>query len=114
MSEKARFTRRKEDFICEVCGARVRGNGYTNHCPNCLASKHVDINPGDRASSCHGVMEPVGYEIRHGKEFIVHKCRACGYVRPNKVVREDNREVVRMVASGKWHSSQFSAKKNNA
>lgn len=36
------FTRVIEDFICENCGTEVKGNGYTNHCPKCLWSKHVD------------------------------------------------------------------------
>lgn len=42
------FTKTVEDFICAHCGTHVRGNGYTNHCPECLWSKHVDNNPGDR------------------------------------------------------------------
>ena len=50
------FERNVEDFVCTVCGQQVEGNGYTNHCPKCLSSLHVDINPGDRASSCYGVM----------------------------------------------------------
>ncbi|MEK7158524.1 MAG: RNHCP domain-containing protein, partial [Patescibacteria group bacterium] len=43
------FQRRVEDFTCESCGAQVTGDGYTNHCPQCLVSKHVDVYPGDRA-----------------------------------------------------------------
>jgi len=45
------FTRNIENFTCERCGAAVEGNGFTNHCPACLCSKHVDINPGDRAAA---------------------------------------------------------------
>ena len=39
-----------EDFICENCGKDVEKSSYTarDHCPYCLYSKHVDINPGDR------------------------------------------------------------------
>ena len=38
-----------EDFICENCGKDVEKSSYTarDHCPYCLYSKHVDINPGD-------------------------------------------------------------------
>ena len=52
----ARFTRVVEDFTCGQCGAAVTGDGYTNHCPLCLWSRHVDINPGDRAAECGGLM----------------------------------------------------------
>ncbi|MFA5023297.1 MAG: RNHCP domain-containing protein, partial [Candidatus Paceibacterota bacterium] len=30
------FKRQIEDFVCEHCGEKVVGNGYTNHCPRCL------------------------------------------------------------------------------
>ena len=58
------FQRKKENFVCEHCGQEVIGNGYTNHCPSCLHSKHVDINPGDRAETCGGLMEPVDLELK--------------------------------------------------
>jgi len=43
-----KFQKRIENFTCEKCGLFVKGTGYTDHCPNCLWSKHMDINPGDR------------------------------------------------------------------
>lgn len=53
---KKNFIHCQEDFVCEVCGTKVKGTSYTNHCPNCLWSKHVDQNvPGDRAELCHGL-----------------------------------------------------------
>ena len=107
MLEKAQFIRKKEDFTCDVCGTVVHGNGYTNHCPNCLSSKHVDINPGDRASDCHGVMEPIEMEIRHGQEYVIQRCERCGHTRANKVASNDNRDTVRMVASHTWLRSRF-------
>ncbi|MEK7061411.1 MAG: RNHCP domain-containing protein, partial [Patescibacteria group bacterium] len=43
------FVKKIEDFVCKVCGTKVKGTGYTNHCPNCLYSLHVDEEvPGDR------------------------------------------------------------------
>ena len=50
-----KFTEIDEEFICENCGEKVGQLGYScrNHCPKCLHSKHVDINPGDRAEKCH-------------------------------------------------------------
>lgn len=86
------FSKNKENFICEVCGKEVQGDGYTNHCPYCLCSKHVDINPGDRASDCAGIMRPVGYEIKNGKEYILHRCEKCGFERKNSVSKNDNRK----------------------
>ena len=53
-----------DSFTCKVCGRLVvpegAGSGHRNHCPNCLASLHVDEAPGDRAADCGGIMEPVG------------------------------------------------------
>jgi rubrerythrin len=88
------FRRVKEDFVCEKCGADVSGTGYTNHCPKCLFSKHVDVYPGDRAASCEGLMKPTGLYLKGGKEYIVHRCEKCGYTKNNSVAPEDNREVV--------------------
>ena len=62
------FNRKKENFVCENCGEKVEGNGYTNHCPNCLWSKHVDINPGDRQEECKGLMVPVDLE-KQGQDY---------------------------------------------
>ncbi len=89
-----KFNRRIEDFICEHCGAEVHGNGYTNHCPNCLWSKHVDVNPGDRAADCGGLMEPVGVELKNGEYILLQKCKKCGHLRKNKVSPEDNFEEI--------------------
>ena len=48
-----------DSFICRVCGRLVvpegAGSGHRNHCPNCLHSLHVDVEPGDRASDCGGL-----------------------------------------------------------
>ena len=64
---------RKEEntgFVCRHCGREVlplTGGSYRNHCPFCLYSLHVDIIPGDRASECGGLMEPVGIIHNSGK-----------------------------------------------
>ena len=95
------FQRRKEDFVCEHCGVKVHGNGYTNHCPNCLYSKHVDINPGDRAETCGGLMEPIDFELKDGNYVIVHRCQKCGFIRRNKTSPNDNFETVLALAKNK-------------
>ena len=100
MLEKSKFTEIDEEFICENCGKKVPKLGYTcrNHCPYCLHSKHLDINPGDRAETCHGILEPIGLEINSKKGYvIVFRCKKCGAIRKNKVAEDDNMdEVIRL------------------
>ena len=84
------FKKVKEDFICEHCGIFVIGNGFTNHCPICLWSKHVDINPGDRVEDCGGMMKPIG-AIKKGEDYIIlHQCQKCGFERNQKLKNADN------------------------
>lgn len=85
-----KFTKKKEDFVCENCGTFVVGNGFTNHCPNCFFSKHVDINPGDRLCDCCGLMEPIEISQKDGVFVILHRCIKCGFSRKNKVSDKDD------------------------
>ena len=88
------FTRTIEDFTCAHCGTHVQGNGYTNHCPECLWSKHVDNNPGDRASDCDGMMKPVAVE-KVGRGFVItHKCKKCGKTIRQKASDNDNIDAI--------------------
>ncbi|MCR4328216.1 MAG: RNHCP domain-containing protein [Patescibacteria group bacterium] len=89
-----KFQRTKEDFTCEQCSFTVEGNGYTNHCPKCLWSKHVDVNPGDRAATCGGTMEPVGVEVGGERHSIVHVCTRCNFERKNKVSKDDDFDTI--------------------
>lgn len=93
------FTRTKEDFVCEHCGEFVAGSGYTNHCPKCLWSKHVDVSPGDRAEKCGGLMEPVGIEGSSPAYRIVHRCKKCGVVRRVTADAGDSTEAILALAS---------------
>ena len=88
-----RFQRKIEDFTCENCGAKVRGNGYTNHCPNCLYSKHVDINPGDRQEVCGGLMEPIFLILEKKGYKITHQCLKCGTTHNCKASLDDSVEA---------------------
>jgi hypothetical protein len=92
------FSKRVEDFACEHCGLQVQGNGYTNHCPRCLWSKHVDISPGDRAANCGGLMPPVGLQSTAGAYRILHRCEACGAEKWNQADPEDDFEQVLALA----------------
>lgn len=93
-SDTAKFTRIKEDFICGHCSAEIKGNGYTNHCPKCLYSRHVDNNPGDRANSCKSLMKAV-FLLKKGSNLsIIHECTRCRVLKVNKVQEGDDLELV--------------------
>ncbi len=97
MLETKRFLARDEEFICENCGKKVSKLGYSSrdHCPYCLHSKHVDINPGDRAESCCGDLEPIGIEINNRKGYVIlFKCKKCGKVKKNKAAEDDNMDLI--------------------
>ena len=92
-----KFTMRDEDFICEHCMKNVEKLNYTarDHCPYCLYSKHVDINPGDRQEECHGLLEPIGLEMSNKKGYvIIFKCKKCGAIRKNKAAEDDNMDLL--------------------
>ena len=85
------FTKNDSGFTCVNCGKEVLPLGYTsrNHCPFCLHSLHLDVNPGDRASDCGGVLEPIFAEIDAKKGYvIVSRCKKCGAERRNKAAHE--------------------------
>ena len=88
------FVKTIEDFNCAHCGAVVRGNGYTNHCPQCLWSKHVDNNPGDRAATCGGMMKPVAIEPDGNRFVITHKCEVCGKIKRQKTADNDDIDAI--------------------
>jgi len=67
------------------------GTDHRNHCPNCLHSVHLDIEPGDREADCGGVMEPIAVWVRKGGEWaIIHRCRICGTLSSNRIAADDN------------------------
>lgn len=91
---RKKFERRQEDFICEICQTITQGNGYTNHCPECLYSKHVDINPGDRSASCQGMMKPVSKGLDKKGYYLIHHCLKCEAQRRIKILECDNKDVI--------------------
>jgi len=92
--EEKRFQRRIEDFTCGRCGKEVTGTGFTNHCPHCLWSRHVDRHPGDRRETCGGMMRPVAMEAKGGAFVVVHRCEACGTTRKNRTAPNDSFETI--------------------
>lgn len=89
-----KFQKNKEDFTCEHCGQEVKGTGYTNHCPRCLYSKHVDIHPGDREAKCGGLMSVTDIDYKKGKYIFIHTCRTCGYKKKNQQTDNDSLEEI--------------------
>lgn len=94
-----KFTVLDEKFICENCGAKVEKLGYTSrdHCPFCLYSKHVDINPGDRKNNCKGLLKPIGIEKFKDTFKILYKCEICNQNHKNIIANDDNmNEIIRI------------------
>ena len=106
--EQKRFTKNDNSFICANCGREVEPLGYSsrNHCPFCLWSLHVDINPGDRANECGGLMRPIRTEPDAKRGFIIiHKCEKCGEIRRNRAAlnaktQPDNRSLLIKLTAG--------------
>ena len=93
----------EKSFTCRVCGALVTpedaGSAHRNHCPHCLCSLHVDNQPGDRASLCRGIMEPIGVWVRKNGEWaIIHRCRSCGKLISNRIAADDNSALLLSIA----------------
>jgi len=89
-----RFQKKVENFRCLWCHASIEGDGYTNHCPFCLYSSHVDNNPGDRASFCHGLMPPVSVRKNGDSYDLLHRCDRCGHTKWNKISPADDMDAV--------------------
>ena len=86
-----RFVKNDTGFVCVNCGTTVLPLGHTsrNHCPKCLCSLHVDINPGDRANPCRGILRPIAVEPDAKKGYIlIQKCEKCGEIRRNKTAHD--------------------------
>ncbi len=86
---------REAYFVCQACGAVIAqegaGSRHRNHCPKCLASLHLDEQPGDRASLCKGVMDAIGVWVRKDGEWaVLHRCRKCGAIHSNRIAADDN------------------------
>lgn len=91
------FTKNDESFICENCGKKVEKLNYTSrdHCPYCLCSKHIDIMPGDRAETCHGILKPIQVLPDNKKGYvIIYKCNKCGATKKNKAAVDDNMDLI--------------------
>ncbi len=73
------FKKRNEVFTCKYCGESVKlhPTSSRDHCNFCLYGLHVDVEPGDRANNCKGLLDPIGIRKKKGKEQIVYRCQKC-------------------------------------
>ena len=94
--DSKRFKVIDEPFKCEVCDKEVKSLGYSSrdHCPYCLSSKHVDINPGDRLEVCRGILIPVAIEKFKDTYKIIYKCEKCGKIRKNIMAKDDDFDMI--------------------
>ena len=108
MSTK-RFSKNDAGFECQCCGKQVSPLGYTSrdHCPRCLTSIHVDINPGDRENDCRGLMIPVGIKTNAKGYVIEYKCSKCGQLHNNKTAEDDKFETILKVMNKTYDIDMF-------
>lgn len=94
-----RFNELDEGFICEKCGKKVEPLIYSSrdHCPYCLYSKHVDINPGDRSNDCKGLLKPIEIEKYKDTYKIIYKCEKCKKTHKNIIAKDDDmNEIIKI------------------
>ena len=104
------FEKNDNGFICEWCGKTVKPLGYTSrdHCPRCLTSLHVDVNPGDRENDCRGLMVPVAVSYKGGKGYVIeYKCSKCGQRHNNKAAEDDNFSTILAVMNESYILDKF-------
>ena len=87
-----KFNMIDEEFQCENWKKYVNKLNYTarDHCPYCLYSKHLDINPGDRLNPCKGMLKPIDIEKYKNTYKIIYKCQKCNQLHKNIIATDDN------------------------
>ncbi|WP_294384973.1 RNHCP domain-containing protein [uncultured Ruminococcus sp.] len=95
-----------ESFTCKVCGRLVVPNGagsdHRNHCPYCLTSMHLDIEPGDRVAV---------WVRKNGEWAIIHRCKICGALSSNRIAADDNPMKLMSIAMKPVSSPPFPLEK---
>ena len=110
--DNRKFVKNDNGFICKNCGAEVSPLGYTSrdHCPRCLVSLHIDINPGDRANDCCGLLIPVDV-ITNKKGYVIqYKCEKCGQFHNNKCASDDDFDTLLSVMNHTYKYDTFRKK----
>lgn len=99
-----RFNELDESFNCEYCKREVSPLKYSSrdHCPYCLYSKHVDINPGDRQNTCKGLLKPIDIEKFKDTYKIIYQCETCKELHKNIIAKDDSiEEIIKLSTKNK-------------
>lgn len=54
----------------------------------------MDVNPGDRAESCKGLMEPVDAALVGDGYIILQRCVKCGFEKKQKAADDDDFDII--------------------
>ena len=97
-----RFNMMDEGFVCKHCKKKVEPLNYTarDHCPYCLYSKHVDINPGDHRNPCQGLLKPIGIEKFKDTYKIIYQCKKCQKYHKNIIAKDDDMNQIIEISKG--------------
>ena len=92
-----------ESFVCDNCQKKVERLLYSarDHCPFCLYSKHVDINPGDRKNECKGMLIPRDIEKYRDSYKIIYECSKCHAIVKNIMADDDNFDLICKISAKK-------------
>ena len=98
-----KFSKNDDEFICENCQKKVSKLNYTSrdHCPYCLYSKHVDINPGDRKNTCLGLLKPIDIEKFKDTYKIIYQCEKCHQIHKNIIANDDSFDTILNIMKNK-------------
>ena len=108
--DERRFKKNDNGFVCAHCGFTVKPleTSSRDHCPKCLYSLHVDINPGDRANDCCGLLRPVSATTDSKKGYVINYiCEKCGETHRNRAaypakVQPDDIGLIIKLSAGQY------------
>lgn len=102
----------KIKYKCPVCDwtpAENEPNYDWEHCPNCLASIHIESEEG---FECGGKFEPISIWVKSNGEWeIIQRCSWCGELRTSPFSAEDSPIKALSIASLPLSSPPFPIEK---
>lgn len=70
----------------------------------------MDLRPGDRRSSCRGLMKAIGLWVQpKGEWSLIHRCENCGIIRVNRIAGDDNEKALLELALTPMRTIPFPA-----